>query len=88
MVSGIERKRHIAIHLARAAVPHMEPGSAIIARMQKEAARVLSLPDVRQKPLEQSADPVGSSPEELERVVRAELKRWGELIRSAKIKAD
>ncbi|TMH17146.1 MAG: tripartite tricarboxylate transporter substrate binding protein [Betaproteobacteria bacterium] len=67
--------------------PAKTPGP-IIARMQKEAARVLSLPDVRQKLLEQSADPVGSSPEELERVVRAELKRWGELIRSAKIKAD
>jgi len=60
----------------------------IIARMQREAARVLHLPDVRQKLLEQSSDPVGSSPEELERVVRAELKRWAEVIRSAKIKAD
>jgi tripartite-type tricarboxylate transporter receptor subunit TctC len=56
--------------------------------MQKEAARVLHLPDVRQKLLEQSSDPVGSSPEELERVVRTELKRWAEVIRSAKIKAD
>jgi len=61
---------------------------AIIARMHKEAARVLHLPEVRQKLIEQSADPVGSSPEELGRVVRAELKRWAEVIRSAKIKAD
>jgi tripartite-type tricarboxylate transporter receptor subunit TctC len=60
----------------------------IIARMHKEAARVLHLPDVRQKLLEQSSDPVGSSPEELDRVVKTELKKWGEVIRSAKIKAD
>jgi len=62
--------------------------ATIIARMQKEAARVLRLPDVRQKLLEQSSDPVGSSPEELDRVVKTELRKWAEVIRSAKIQAD
>src|SRR6266851_2936267 len=42
--------------------------AAIVARMQKELARVVHLPEVRQKLIEQGADPVGSSPEELERV--------------------
>ncbi len=60
----------------------------IIARMHKEVARVVHLPEVKQKLLEQSADPVGSNPEELERIVRAELKRWAEVIRQAGIKAD
>src|SRR3989454_1002313 len=60
----------------------------IIARMQKEVARVVHLPEVKQKLLEQSADPVGSSPEELGRVVRTELKRWAEVIREAGIKAE
>jgi len=60
----------------------------IIARMHKEVARVLHLPEVKQKLLEQSADPVGSSPEELGRVVKAELKRWAEVIRQAGIKAE
>jgi tripartite-type tricarboxylate transporter receptor subunit TctC len=54
----------------------------IVARMQKEVARVVHLPAVKQKLLEQGADPVGSSPEELERVVRTELKRWAEVIRA------
>ena len=58
----------------------------IIARMQKEVASVLHLPEVKQKLLEQSADPVGSSPEELERIVRTELKRWAAVIRDAGIK--
>jgi tripartite-type tricarboxylate transporter receptor subunit TctC len=31
---------------------------------------------------------VGSSPEELGRVVKGELKKWAELIRDAKIKLD
>jgi tripartite-type tricarboxylate transporter receptor subunit TctC len=60
----------------------------VIARMQKELARVVQLPEVRAKLIEQTADPVASSPQELERVVKTELAKWAELIRSAKIKAD
>jgi tripartite-type tricarboxylate transporter receptor subunit TctC len=60
----------------------------VIARMQKEAARVLHLPEVKQKLLEQSADPVGSTPQELGRVVTAELRRWAEVVRQAGIKAE
>jgi len=61
---------------------------SVIARMQKEIARVVRLPDVRQKLIEQTADPVASSPEELDRVVKADLKKWAEVVRSARIKAD
>jgi len=43
---------------------------------------------VKQKLLEQSADPVGSSPEELGRIVRTELKRWAEVIREAGIRLE
>jgi len=60
----------------------------IVARMQTEVARVVHLPEVKQKLLEQSADPVGSTPEELERVVRAELKRWAAVIHEAGIKRE
>jgi tripartite-type tricarboxylate transporter receptor subunit TctC len=61
---------------------------SVIARMQKEIARVVQLPDVRPKLIEQTADPVASSPEELDRVVKTELKKWAEVVRSAKIKID
>jgi len=61
---------------------------AIIARIQKEIARVVQLPDVRQKLIEQGGDPVGGPPEQLERVVKAELKKWAEVIQAAKIKVD
>lgn len=58
---------------------------AVVARMQKEIARVIQLPDVRQKLLEQGGDPVGSTPEELGRVVKDELRKWTDVIRQAKI---
>jgi tripartite-type tricarboxylate transporter receptor subunit TctC len=61
---------------------------SVIARMQKEIARVVQLPDVRHKLIEQTAAPVASSPEELDRVVKAELKKWAEVIRSARITID
>ena len=60
----------------------------IIARMQKEIARTIQLPDVKQKLLEQGGDTVGSSPEHLDRVVKRELRKWAEVVRDAKLKAD
>jgi tripartite-type tricarboxylate transporter receptor subunit TctC len=60
----------------------------IVARMQKEIARTIQLPDVKQKLLEQGGDTVGSTPEELDRVVKSELRKWAEVIRDAKIKVD
>ncbi len=61
---------------------------AVIARMQKEIARVVQLPDVRARLIEQTGDPVASSPEELGGVVKRELVKWAEVVRSAHIKAD
>jgi len=61
---------------------------AVVARMQKEIARVVQLPEVRQKIIEQTGDPVASSPEELERVVKSDLKKWAEVIQAAKIRVE
>jgi tripartite-type tricarboxylate transporter receptor subunit TctC len=61
---------------------------AVIARMQKEIARAIRLPEVKQRLLEQGGDAVGSTPEELERVVKAELKKWAEVIREANIRME
>jgi len=61
---------------------------AIVARMQQAIVRTIQLPDVKQKLLEQGGDTVGSTPEELDRVVKVELRKWAEVIRDAKIKMD
>jgi tripartite-type tricarboxylate transporter receptor subunit TctC len=50
--------------------------------------RVIQMPDVKQKLLEQGGDTVGSSPQALDRVVKGELKKWADLIRDAKIKPE
>ena len=56
--------------------------------MQKEVSRAVHLPDVKQKLLDQSADPVGSSQEELGLVVKTELKSWAAVIRNSGIKVE
>jgi tripartite-type tricarboxylate transporter receptor subunit TctC len=61
---------------------------AAIARMQAEVAKAIQLPELKQKLLEQGGDAVGSTPEALGQVVRGELRKWADLIRDAKIKAE
>jgi tripartite-type tricarboxylate transporter receptor subunit TctC len=60
----------------------------IVARMHGAIVKAIQLPMVRQRLLEQGGDPVGSTPEELDRVVKAELRKWAEVIRDAHIKVD
>jgi len=62
--------------------------AAIVARMQRDVSRVVRLPEVSRRLLEQGADSVGSSSEELDRVVKAELKRWSAVIRDAGIRLE
>jgi tripartite-type tricarboxylate transporter receptor subunit TctC len=61
---------------------------AIVDRLQKAVAQVVQTPEVKQKLLEQGANAVGSTSADLDRVVRAELKKWAQLVRDAGIKLD
>jgi tripartite-type tricarboxylate transporter receptor subunit TctC len=60
----------------------------IVSRMQKAVARVIELPDVKHKLLEQGGDTVGSTPEALDKIVKSELVRWADLIRKANIHVE
>jgi len=62
--------------------------AAIVERMQHEIALALKRTEVREKLLEQGGDPVGSTPAELDHVVKGELRKWGDVIRQAHIKVD
>lgn len=61
---------------------------AIVSRMQQEIARTVRDAVVRERLLEQGGDPVASTPEELDRVVKAELRKWRSVIAAAKIVVD
>jgi tripartite-type tricarboxylate transporter receptor subunit TctC len=61
---------------------------AIVARMQKAIVGVIQRPEVRQKLLDQGGDPVGSTPEALDRLVKVELRKWAEVVRAAHIQVE
>jgi len=60
----------------------------IVGRLQQEIARVVRIPEVRQKLLEQGADGVGNTSAELDQIVKSELRKWTVLIQQAGIKLE
>jgi tripartite-type tricarboxylate transporter receptor subunit TctC len=61
---------------------------AVIARLQKETARVVQTPEVRERFAQMGLDPVGSSSEDLGRRVAADIQKWTAVAKKANIKND
>jgi tripartite-type tricarboxylate transporter receptor subunit TctC len=60
----------------------------IVARLQKEVARVVRLPDVREGLAKLGVDPVGGSSEDLGRLLARDLDKWTAVARAANIRND
>lgn len=60
----------------------------IVAKLSAELARVLKLPDVKEKLASQGAETVGNSPEQLGQFVRAESVKYARLIKQSGAKAE
>jgi len=59
-----------------------------IRKLYQTLAATLALPEVREQLAAQGAEPVGSTPEEFGRFLRAESKKWAGVIKSAGVKAE
>ena len=70
-----------------ALVPAKTP-PAIVAKLQAAFAKVLAMPEVRQKLLAQGAEATSSTSAEFDRLIRDELAKWDYVIREAKIKPE
>ncbi len=70
-----------------ALVPAKTP-PAIVARLQAAFAKVLAMPEIRQKLLAQGAEAASSTSAEFDRLIRDELVKWDYVIREAKIKSE
>ena len=97
-------KRHAAWPdlptLVEAGVPDMEvpvwtaffapakTPAAIVARLQKEVARVVHTPEVQKRFAEMGLDPVGSTSEELGRIVARDIAKYTAVAKAANIKND
>ena len=66
----------------------MAPGGtppAIIRRLHEEITNVLQVPEVRSRLTSDSAEIVGSTPEELAKFLRTEMRKWAEVAKAAGI---
>ena len=60
----------------------------IVNKLQSEVARILVLPEVKERLSADGADPVGNRPEEFAAYIRAELGKWGKVVNAGGIKLE
>ncbi len=60
----------------------------IIERIASETAKILRLPDVRERYAALGAEPVGSTPDEFAAYCRSELTKWAKIVKESGAKAD
>jgi tripartite-type tricarboxylate transporter receptor subunit TctC len=60
----------------------------IALKIQGEVARILKEPAMREKFVQQGADPVGSTPEEFGQYMRDETAKWAKVVKASGAKAD
>lgn len=57
----------------------------IIARLNTEVAKALALPDLKARLAELGIEPAAGTPGDFDKLIRAEIERWGKVIRAQKI---
>jgi tripartite-type tricarboxylate transporter receptor subunit TctC len=60
----------------------------ITERLASETAKILKLPDVRERYAALGAEPVGSTPDEFAAYCRSELTKWAKIVKESGAKAD
>jgi len=60
----------------------------IIARLNTELLKVMHSPEMKERLAGIGTDPVTSTPEEFAAYIQAEIGKWGDVIRKAKLRAD
>jgi len=60
----------------------------VVGKLNAEIARILQMPDVRQRLQEQGAEPVGGTPEQFADHIRKETVKWARVVKASGAKAD
>lgn len=69
--------------VARAGTP-----TEVAERVNREVNRILQMPEVRDRIIERGNTPAGGTPQQFDELIASEMGYWGEIIRSAKVKAE
>ena len=81
-IPGVEANVDFAL-LAPAGTPR-----EIIARLNSEVVKALSMPEIKERLMGEGAVPVGNSPEEAARFIAGEITRWGRITKAIGIRID
>lgn len=60
----------------------------VVARLAAEVNKALTAPDLRDNFQKQGLDPVGTTPEQFDQFIRAEMAKWSKIIKDVGIKAE
>ncbi len=60
----------------------------VVRKLQGEIAKIVQIPEIRERMTAIGIDPIGSTPEELAAQLRADLNRWTRVARTAGVKAN
>jgi tripartite-type tricarboxylate transporter receptor subunit TctC len=86
--------------MAEAGVPDLEAGSMqgilapagtpkeIVDLWHRQVARIVALPDVKERLAAMGLDPIANTPDEFAAFIKAEIPRWAAVIKQANIKMD
>ena len=61
---------------------------AVVGQLSGEIAKAMAAPAIRERAMQEGATPVGNTPAEFDRFVRAEIAKWTRIIQAAGIKLD
>ena len=81
-VPGYEKVQWFGV-LAPAGTP-----KPIIGTLNAEMVKTLKLPDVRERLFTLGSEPVGSSPQQFDALIKSEIKKWANVIKEVGIRID
>ena len=61
---------------------------AIVQRLSAEIVRIVQQPDMKERLLSQGADPIGMPAESFRAYVKAELAKWGKVVRASGVRVE
>ena len=61
---------------------------AIVMKLNREVVAIVNLPEVKSHLLAEGAEPVGNTPDEFGDIIKADIAKWGKVIRAAGLRAE
>ena len=59
-----------------------------IAKLNTEIARILNLPDIKQRLIEMGSPPVAGTPDQFGALIKSEIVKWGKVVKQANVSLD